>query len=80
MGSLQVFPNPTNDKITISVKDAINNKYQIKLVDITGKILITQGFRGQTSIDVQKIPSGIYLIELIKDGQIFANKKVIIQH
>ncbi|MBL0343326.1 MAG: T9SS type A sorting domain-containing protein [Bacteroidetes bacterium] len=36
--SINIFPNPTKDKLTISLK-SINQKVEVTITDITGKVI-----------------------------------------
>ncbi len=67
---LQLFPNPTNDMLTLELT---NENHLIKIVDQTGKCVIEQHcVSGKTQIDLTNLNTGLYII------QVFADKKISI--
>jgi hypothetical protein len=72
--SVSIFPNPTLDVLNI---DNVNGLTEIKIVDVTGKIVesIVPG-NGSTVINTSKLSSGVYFVRLkSKDG--FSSHKFI---
>ena len=68
-GNVIVYPNPTNDLVTISgFEDALN----VTLMDVFGKELKTQNqVSEQTNFDLSPLNSGMYFIRLTyNDGSI----------
>lgn len=60
--SIQVFPNPTQDQLQISIGVELPNA-TIELFDLSGKLLQQQKLRGgQQSLDIAKQVSGEYLL------------------
>ena len=81
--SINVFPNPSNKKITI-VGSIINlNSTFLSLSNIMGqKIAINNKFSVSSSsiyLDVSQIPNGIYMLNITMENSNFI-KKIIIQH
>ncbi len=65
---LNLFPNPSSDKITLRYSGLNNGKAEIKVYDGTGKLVI---FRDAASlsntdieIDISNLPVGIYTVRL----------------
>lgn len=58
--SIQIFPNPTTDFITIKT-DNLTNFKSATLKDILGKLIFTTE---QTTIDISKFETGIYFMEI----------------
>ncbi|MCY7361035.1 MAG: T9SS type A sorting domain-containing protein, partial [Ignavibacteria bacterium] len=75
VNAIHVYPNPIEDKITISNLD-IEKNYLVSLFDITGKRIfsIQSSAKNQLTLNRENIASGIYIIE-IKD-QITAPQKI----
>ncbi len=72
---LQVYPNPANDRVTIS--GDFNNS-NMRILDLTGKLVKTSVLNGtQEIVATQDIPQGIYLIEIENGGQIETRKLAI---
>jgi len=72
---IDVFPNPTTDKIAfINNNEAINNA-RLNIYSITGKLVRTEMIESNNSIDVSKLESGMYLIRVeTKEGKIYTSK------
>lgn len=78
-----VFPNPSTDIITISVKNNAYEEITIKCFDVIGKqILEVKTFNKITQIDVSQFSKGIYFIQLQNkvEGQLKLISKKIIVH
>jgi len=61
----KIYPNPTTGKVFINLLDA--NNYQIKLMDISGKVMEQLETKMDESIiemNVNNLPKGIYLVVL----------------
>ena len=67
-----VFPNPTEANITVSLKIPSAQATQLELIDLQGKIIqkatIKTGQK-QELIDMEKLPSGTYFIHAIQNGK-----------
>lgn len=74
--NFKIFPNPTNDNIFISLKTGGNYKGDIKVFDLSGKIILNDSnFDGQ--LDVSKLSKGIYMISLSQDEKRVTKKLII---
>lgn len=64
--SFVVFPNPTNNIVTVKSTNGIQN---IALYDMNGRILqnIISDNNNEQSIDLSNLPSGIYMMEIKTD-------------
>ena len=80
-GEFLIYPNPSNTVISIESVKSNAAKIIIKLCDITGKCVyekITSAEK-RFQIPVKNLASGIYLISVANEKNVF-RKKVIIQH
>ena len=78
---VSLFPNPSSDKLTISVGSTDITKIRIKLFDFGGNDITAKMRRDSEdvlSFDVSAIPAGIYLVR-VNDGSTISTKKVIIR-
>ena len=76
-GRVLVFPNPSYDVINIQSLDATTSLKQCTLFDITGRVMnITTINSNLTTIDLQDLKSGVYLIKL-SDGKTSFYHKVV---
>jgi len=57
----KIYPNPTNDIIYISGVSGVNN---IIITDLTGKTVINSKLSIDNSINISKLPAGIYLLRV----------------
>lgn len=80
--SFNTYPNPViNGTTTISLEvDSYNSKYDISVSTVKGQQInyLNAVFDGQ-QINFQNQPSGIYLINLIKNGQTIITKKIFVK-
>jgi ELWxxDGT repeat protein len=71
LGSISMYPNPATDNLTLEFKDPgiTGSRYYIN--NLEGKTLIAGKLTEiKNEIDVSNIPSGVYFIKLISDGNI----------
>lgn len=77
--SIQVYPNPSKNKITISNADMINT---VKIVNIFGDEILTKtnNSKDYIEIDLSNLKSGIYFAKFINDKEnIIDVKKIVLQ-
>lgn len=79
-GELVVYPNPASDELIIKT----SMQYQritLKLIDLTGRVLIEEELEGELSkLNTKAITNGSYLITLLPETGPGKVIKVIIQH
>ena len=70
---LVIYPNPTNEKITISSQERIQN-YTIQ--DMKGEHLISkESLQWKEEVDLRDLPQGIYLLSVeLKSGALITKK------
>ena len=68
---VSLYPNPTRDKLTLSVKDKPEGlALTFKLTTSTGLVLQEKVFSGDhETFDVSNLPAGIYLFQLIANDR-----------
>ena len=59
---ITIFPNPANNHINIDNSINNPNDYQVIIYDMNGKILLQTNF--QNKIDISKLESGLYLLQI----------------
>ena len=68
-----VYPNPANDFVTVA--DA--NGSEIRVVDMLGRTLISKISKSNTeTLSLNNIQSGMYMIQIIKDGKASTQKLI----
>ncbi len=75
-----VFPNPTNDNVTIKIPFNNQSIVEVQLHDISGKFVksIVSNKRNVV-MDLSTIPDGLYMLLVKYENNLLGRKKVIIQ-
>jgi hypothetical protein len=74
---VQVFPNPTDNDITIHLPSSFDGEKTIHLRDATGKIIRSVKFKtAEYTLSIGDLPSGLYLMKIMYN-QRFVVEKVI---
>lgn len=76
--AVTIYPNPTQDIITIKTAIDLNN-YSAQLFDLTGKQLPVVLNTTDNSMDIHTIPSGMYTLILSNEAGNVIHKKIIKQ-
>lgn len=80
---IHVYPNPVMDQaVNISIDLGENSDLMVALYDMTGKVILQQGFKGYKGdnhflISLKEIPSGIYLLNVQNDGALISKKLMV---
>jgi hypothetical protein len=85
--ALSVSPNPLikSDIATLRVNAAANNKVDIKLIDMNGKVVLTQqnqvsqGINSIAINNLNRLQPGIYTVQLTNGDAIYNTKLSIIR-
>lgn len=74
--SIQLFPNPSNDFITVISKQSVMNS--IDVYDVTGRVVLSEKIKLNTEkLNLNSFSSGIYFIKVqLEDGSITVRKFV----
>lgn len=80
---VNVYPVPANDKINLSFNSHISNSLDIKLLDLTGNLIIHNHYAEVTnkifSLDVRNLNSGIYFLQIIYDNKSYFDRIIILK-
>ncbi len=71
---INIFPNPTKDYIYINPNQPINKNSNIELYDRKGKLILRENLYNKNSIYIGNLASGVYILHLINEGEIFTKK------
>ena len=72
--SFEMYPNPVSDQLSIQLPTG-TEKAEVGVFDYTGKLVTSKTITSNdTSIDVQKLSNGIYLIRVSSDAKIGAQR------
>ena len=72
-----ISPNPAKDKVNFNISG--KGKSQIFIHDMQGKLMEKRMIENRDMLDVTNYAEGIYLIDIIKDGERQA-RKLVIEH
>lgn len=78
-----VYPNPTNDEVTIAFSSDKEEEYSICLVDVTGRVIrctknTTVIGDNQYQMNILEVAKGLYFI-ILQKGDATLQKKIIVQ-
>ncbi len=76
------YPNPASDYLFINFENNTYNKVQVLLHDVEGDIVakenIDTNFSNRAEMEIKRIPSGVYFLNILSDkGQDLGEYKVI---
>ncbi len=70
--NILIFPNPTQDYISIELKNSVDAV--AKILDMNGKIITEKSFSKETQLDLKNQSNGNYLLIIESDGTILKHK------
>jgi photosystem II stability/assembly factor-like uncharacterized protein len=75
-----VYPNPCQDMVNLQIPfTGSSMDYSYAISDVSGKVLIHGNPQStdQSSIDISSLKSGIYFLQVFKEGKLSGNSKLI---
>ncbi|MCB0697457.1 MAG: zinc-dependent metalloprotease, partial [Chitinophagaceae bacterium] len=75
---MQLIPNPAHKEVKVAFK-ALEGSAAIRMLGITGQTVFYKPLQegtGSTTVDLQQLPAGIYMVELKGDNANFTQKLV----
>lgn len=75
--AILVYPNPTRNQLSVDLDGENGMNTLIRLYDASGKIRFEQRASSKLVIDVSNFAAGIYLLELVTDGQVSKQRVVV---
>lgn len=72
-----IYPNPASNFINIS--DDRNELLSFRIYNILGDVMKEGVFESNTTVDLQNLPKGVYMIVFSDDGGIVQSEKLILQ-
>ena len=77
---IQVFPNPVEDNLTVSIPALPKGTIIFQLVDVNGRIMLSQALTSDYStINLSSLPNGIYQYQILHNGVSLKSDKVVKQ-
>ena len=82
LNNITIFPNPINTTATIQINELLKVKNaEMKIVDVMGRTVktISSIQSNEFTFDRDKLSNGIYFYELVQDGSVISNGKLVIE-
>jgi hypothetical protein len=73
-GQVKVFPNPAGSQVNIET--ASSNIMDARVLDVNGRVSLHETLN-QATLDVSSLTSGLYILQILQDGQMFYQKLMI---
>ena len=79
--NIKIYPNPTNDQLTVLIANGNNNGYQIKIINSLSQNVWQQTISGNTyNVSLNGFSTGTYFIQVLDtQGNLVEVKKLVIQ-
>ena len=76
---VSIYPNPLLKGNIVHVKVPNTTNFEIKLLDITGKTLLSRSFHGEdeVSINFDDIRDGVYIFQIISESSVQTRKLIV---
>ena len=80
--SIQLFPNPAADRVTISAGKAINSNVNVSFIDVAGRVAQVASYtnlaaNAQQTIDISTLAKGVYFVKINSANSQIIEKLVI---
>ena len=72
---INIYPNPASDFIHVQTENGAN--FELKIVDLMGRQILSQHYLSVGKIDISNIQNGTYIIILNSNKDVFTNKLII---
>lgn len=79
--NISVSPNPANDNVNVSFKNTGRNQLTVRVTNMAGKVIIESKTNNEFIIfDVSNFASGLYMVQVMQQGQKSITQKFLIRH
>lgn len=69
---INVYPNPVTDILNVELTG--NESAKLRIVDVTGSVVMEKTISEKASLNIQHLPKGIYMLQLTQAGRTAATK------
>jgi len=77
---IKIYPNPTNDMVTVRIDGGDGQAYQIDVMDQLGKVVKSVGMLNRTSFTTREMNNGVYFIRVKNSNGMMKTFKLIVSH
>lgn len=74
---MSIYPNPSNGNVNVILEDAVDGLIEVR--DVQGKLIQSINVAGQTTQIELNVESGVYFVQVIKDGLKSKARSIVIQ-
>jgi hypothetical protein len=74
---LHIYPNPSSGILNIDINTALEKPLSISITDALGRMVKQVSLSASTKIDVSDVKEGIYFLQVLENGSVIANEKII---
>ncbi len=77
--SIQVFPNPVSEIVSLTATGNEKLPISLKMIDLQGRVVLErqlQSMEHTYKIDVSSLATGVYIV-MVSDGRLWVSKKII---
>jgi hypothetical protein len=75
---IAMYPNPTNNKVTIDLAGTELSDYRISIADITGRVIDSKEYKTlNNTIDVSQLAAGIYTVSISEGNRVLSTTKLV---
>ncbi|MDB5033263.1 MAG: C-terminal target protein [Chlorobi bacterium] len=76
-GMIDLSPNPTGDRVTLRIDREVPPGASLRVTDVAGHLVREEALRdGNRMIDLSAVPSGVYIVAVDLDGDIYSGKVI----
>lgn len=66
---VRVYPNPATETLFFDDEALLKNgSYRLTVMDVYGRIMLSEGIASHSSIDISQWPSGVYVARFVQNG------------
>jgi hypothetical protein len=81
--AFNVYPNPTNDRVTVAFTTGNEDVYSIRMMDVTGRIVLSQNYtsvvgENQYQLNLSTVAKGVYTV-ILQNGTTLLQSKIVVQ-
>ena len=76
--AISLYPNPSNGIINMSLESNVSGKIEVLVMDVRGQIIIRKEVQNTKNAFVSIPNNGLYLVNVVVDGQSVSQERVII--
>jgi len=74
-----IFPNPASDHFVLNVHDYLPERMFLHLINPQGQTVYRERiYQGSNVIDTEKLPTGIYLVNIFERGLLVKSEKIVL--